>query len=318
VAENLDSLTGRFFATAGIVSPAGYQAIEVLLDKWAQPYFGGREYLLLAFSPEAAHEHREAELITYGNPLLDNMTEAANTRGDTAHFHLGYLNPTTGRTLEKVRAQVHISGHIVETGKERVSLFHHAIFRFKVSLLGEEREEFFRDIAVDLHLGWTTNKIDSETLRLNMAPGPAAGRGMELRLSLAGAFQKAVERMRGDLKPPVAAYQARLAAAGQAEQKQVSEHYDALIARLEAGKGRKGADPVRLDARIRATRADKALRLDDLQKRYELGIEIRPVQAALVSYLKAVVPLSIQQGKEIKQNVAVWDALTHEGYLAPV
>jgi hypothetical protein len=36
----------------------------------------------------------------------------------------------------------------------------------------------------------------------------------------------------------------------------------------------------------------------------------------VVSYLKAAVPLWLQQGKETRPGLAVWDALTRQGYCA--
>jgi len=51
---------------------------------------------------------------------------------------------------------------------------------------------------------------------------------------------------------------------------------------------------------MRAIHADQELRLQDLEKRYRLVIEITLTQLALVSYLKAAVPLRLQQGKEIR------------------
>ncbi len=94
------------------------------------------------------------------------------------------------------------------------------------------------------------------------------------------------------------------------------QHYEAMVARLEVGKTRKSADPERIDAKVRATRSDQELRLRDLEKRYQLSLEIDLTQLALVSYLKATVPLRLQQGKQVRLGVAVWDSLTHEGYFA--
>ena len=95
-------------------------------------------------------------------------------------------------------------------------------------------------------------------------------------------------------------------------------HYETMIARLEAGKARKGADPERINAKVRATRADQELRLQDQEKRYQLSLELTLTQLALVSYLKAAVPLRLQQGKEARLCVAVWDSLAREGYFAPL
>ena len=102
------------------------------------------------------------------------------------------------------------------------------------------------------------------------------------------------------------------------EQKQVSEHYQTMIARIEDGKIHKGSDPEHLNARIRAIHADQELRLQDLEKRYRLVIEITLTQLALVSYLKAAVPLRLQQGKEIRSGMAIWDSFTRQGYVTEI
>jgi hypothetical protein len=316
VVEDLGSLASRFFATVGIVEPAGYRTIEVLLDERAQANFGGRERLLLAFSPETFHENPEAELVTFGSSFLDTMAEIATLRGNAIHFYLNGLQPTTGRTLEKVRGQARIPGHLVEAGEEQLLLFHHGLFRFKVSLTGEEREEFFQDLLVDLHTGWTTSQINEQSLRLWASGEPALKREMSLHLSLARANQVARDKLREEIGPRVRQYQEDLQTAYQAEQKQVTEHYQTMIARIVAGKTRKGADPERLEAKIQATRADLELRLQDLEKRYGLGLEINLVQLALVSYPKAAVPLRLQRGKEIRPGLAIWDSLTRQGYIS--
>ncbi len=318
MADNLETLASRFFATVGVVEPAGYRAVEVLLNESVQRHFGGHEYLLLAFSPEAAHEHVNAELLTYGSPLLDVMADVAIARGNAIHFYLNSLQPTTGRTLEKVRAQARLPGHLLQAGEEQLLLFHHALFRFKVSLIGEEREELFRDVAVDLHTGWATFRLAEPALQPYCSTEAVAGRELRLQLSLREARDTATNKLREDMATQVKAHEELLRRSCQAEQRQVGEHYQAMITRLEGSKSRKGVDPERINAKIRATRADQELRLQDLEKRYRLSLELSVTQLALVSYLKAAVPLRLQQGKEARLCVAVWDSLAREGYFAPL
>lgn len=316
--ESLEALASRFFNTVGVVEPAGYRAIEVLLEEAIQPHFGGRGHLLLAFSPEAAHEYASAELLTYGSPLLDVMTEVATARGRASHLYLDIPQPTKGRTLEKVRAQVRLPGHLLRMGEEQLFLFHHALFRFRVSLIGEEREELFRDVAVDLHNGWTTLHLPAQALRMYCSTEATVGRELRLQLSLPQACEMALRRLGRDMAAQVKAHEDLLHSACSIEQRQVIEHYQAIVARLEEGKSRKGADPERIDAKVRATRADQERRLQDLAKRYRLSLELHLSQLALVSYFKAAVPLRLQQGKEVKPGVAIWDSLTQEGYYAPL
>jgi hypothetical protein len=318
MAETLESLVSRFLSTAGIVDSAGYRTIEVLPDEEAQPYFGGLDHLKLAFSPEAFHENPDAELVTYGSSFLDKLDTLASIRGKTTHFYLRGLIPTTGRTLEKVLGQVRMPGHIMDSGVEQLLLFHHAFLRFKVSLIGEEREEMFFEKAVDLHTGWTTTGVNEQSLHLFIGGEMPVKKELALRLSLAQAYQNAREKLLVDLSPLIKSYQENLTAAYLSERKQVSEHYEALLEKIETGKNHKGADVERLESKARATRADLALRLQDLEKRYRLGLEIKLNQIAMVSYLKAAVPLRLQQGKAIRPFVAIWDSLTRQGYIAEV
>ncbi|MBI4334058.1 MAG: hypothetical protein HY673_22570 [Chloroflexi bacterium] len=313
--DSLEALAGRFFSTVGVVAADGYRTMEVLLDEAAQPHFGGHDYLRLAFSPEAAREHPDAELLTHGSPLLDTMARVAVHRGSAAHFYLGDVQRSTGRTLEKVRDQIRLPGHILEAGEEQVLLFHHALFRFRVTFTGEEREEIFRDVMVDLHTGWSTFRLQEQDLRLHGST-TAAGRELGLALCLEGAFREAVEKLQKDMAGQVPAREELLRRACYAEQKQLTEHYEAMVARLEAGKARKGADPERIEAKISVTRADRERRLQDIEKRCRLDLEIALAQLALVTYPKAVAPVRLQQGKEAKTGLAVWDSLVREGYFS--
>ncbi len=311
---SLETLATRFFAMVGLVEPAGYRTVEVLLEETAQRHFGGQEHLVLAFSPEAARERADSELLTFGSPLLDVMAQAASSRWGNVHLYLNAVQPTTGRTLDKVRAQSRVPGLVLRAGQEQLMMFHHALFRFRVSLIGEEREELFRDVAVDLHTGWATLRLQEQALRLNGSTEPAFAREITLRLSLWQACQAAMGKLSADMAPRIEVRQDQLMGSCRVEQQRVAEHYDALIARLDAGRARKGADPARIDDKVRATRSDQRLRLEDLEKRYHLTVETVPTQLALVSYLKASVPLELKQGKEFKPGMAVWDSVTQEGY----
>jgi hypothetical protein len=314
MSDNLESLVSRLLSTVGIVEPAGYHTAEVLLDKSAQPFFNGRESLLLAFSPQAIHENPDAELVTYGCSFLDTLNSLAKTRGQTAWLKLNGLRPTTGRTLEKVRAQVRMPGHLLESGSDRLYLFHHLYFRFKIVLTGEEREEFFKEALVDLHTGWTTTQIDVASWRLYLQGESLTAGETPLIFSPLQAYQSAVGTIHRGIIPLVNTRRNDIERALEAARHQVNEHYDSLLLKIESRKTHKGGDPQQLEDRAKATRADRDLRLQDLARRYVLGLEMHITQIALLSYLKAATPLRLQQGKAVQNALAVWDSLSCQGY----
>ena len=51
MAENLESLVGRFFETVGLVETAGYHTSAVLLDEQTQPFFGGARIFAAGLFP---------------------------------------------------------------------------------------------------------------------------------------------------------------------------------------------------------------------------------------------------------------------------
>ena len=92
------------------------------------------------------------------------------------------------------------------------------------------------------------------------------------------------------------------------------QHHQSTVENLEASKGRRGANLERIADKIQSTMLDQKRRLEDVERKYRLGIEVTLVQMAVVSYPKLVVPLRLQQGKDQRLGVAVWDPLVHQGY----
>lgn len=312
--SSLDSLAMRFFGSVGLVEPAGYRIVEVLLDDSVRPYFGGRDYMVFTTSAEVARENPEAQLLAHGSPLLEAMAEASLALGYAAHFYLNGLNLTRGRTLEKVRQDAPDMGYVLEIGDEEPYLYHHVAFRFKVSLVADGREEAFHDVAVDLHSGWATTKLEDALLRLYGSQEPMLLPETHVELGLNEACGKAMEEVRRAIAPWAQARQLSLRLAAHDEQAQVSQHYQAIVERLEEGKSRKGTNLERIEEKIRSTLADRERRLEDVERKHSLGIEAALVQLAIVSYPKVAVPLLVQQGRAKLPGMAVWDPLVRQGY----
>jgi hypothetical protein len=314
VSERLDDLARTFFATVGLVESGGYQVTEVLLHDRVREHFGGRDYLRFTPSREVAREDAQAEVLTFGSTLLEAMTRAAVALGQTGHFYLEGVNLTTGRTLEKVRQHTRIPGHVLEAGVEEPYLHHHAVFRFKVALVAEAREESFENVAVDLHSGWVTTALEKAALEVHGPPKSEVLPETAVVLTLSDACRLALEARRGAIASRVRERQLSLRPAATEERSQITDHYQTIIWRLEAAKTRKGANRGRIDDKIRAAALDQQRRLQDLDRKYQVSVEVSLVQMAVVSYPKVAVPLMVQQGKELRPGMAVWDPLVHEGY----
>jgi len=82
---------------------------------------------------------------------------------------------------------------------------------------------------VDLHTGWTSSRIDEQSLRLCSSGQPVASREMDLLLSMVQAYHTAQVKLREDLVPQIKTHEEDLKTACQVEQKQVSEHYQTMM-----------------------------------------------------------------------------------------
>ena len=96
------------------------------------------------------------------------------------------------------------------------------------------------------------------------------------------------------------------------------QHHQSTVENLEASKGRRGANLGSIEDKIQSTMLDRKRRLEDVERKYRLGIEVALVQMAVVSYPIIVVPLRLQQGKDQRLGVAAWDPLVHQGYFYPL
>lgn len=318
MASSLEDLALRFFNQVGLAAPTGYRTIEVLLEDSLRHYFEGRDYLLLTFSTEVARENPEAQLLSYGSPLLEAMTGASLALGDATHFYLKGLSLSRGRTLEKVRQQTRLPGYILEVGEEGPYLYHHSAFRFKVSLMADSQEESFFDVVVDLHSGWTTTGLEEAVLRLYASAEPEFLPETPVALSLKEACSTALAEVGKAIVPRVQNRKQSLVAVASEEKAQVVQHYQSIVESLESSKVRKGANLERIEDKIQSARWDREKRLEDVERKYRLGVEVALVQMAVVSYPKVVVPLRLQQGRDQRIGVAVWDPLVHQGYFHPL
>ncbi|MBI2918205.1 MAG: hypothetical protein HYY01_09435 [Chloroflexi bacterium] len=311
--SRLDDLARGFFESVGMVDSGGYRVTEVLLGDGVKGFFGGRDFLRFTSSVEVARENPDVEVLAYGSSLLQSLTDAALASGAASHFYLQGLHLTAGRTLQKVAQHARIPGHILATGQEEAYLHHHCAFRFKMALVADGREEALQDTAVDLHSGWIT-RWEWSALSLHASGEAEVYPETPVSLSLMEAGHVALEAAQRSFAPAAQAKQLALRSVASEEKGQVERHYQAIIERLEAGKGRKGANLDRIEDKVRGALLDKQRRLDDVERRYQLATEVTLAQLALVSYPKVTVPLLLLQGKQERTGVAVWDPLVHQGY----
>ena len=119
------------------------QVYELLTD---------RELLRVTFDPEALPEHPGAQLASLGSPLIDRLLSDAARRWGSAHFYrIGlnwHLQDLQGRASRTVSLP---PGGELRIERVRVMSFPQAVFWFKATFSGDQKQEEILPIGIDLH-----------------------------------------------------------------------------------------------------------------------------------------------------------------------
>jgi len=309
---NLESFVTHFYTSIGsVVEQIGYKAIEVLLPEGYKEHFGGKDDLKLVFEGDVARENPESELITFGSSVLDTIIELSTGMGKISHLYITNLNITTGRTLEKVSKHLSLKGLHIKGVEERVFLYHHILFRFRISFITDEKEEEFSEVAVDLHSGDINRGLSERFNSLFTSEEPEI-HIPELRtnVTLWDAYLKASRDLASRIRPKVKTKNEDLARIVEKERVQIIHHYDDMIRELEALKERKGANLERIENKIRATLIEKERRIKDIENKYKLTTQVKPIGALIISYQKPTLIFHVRLREGERVLIAAWDTIS--------
>ncbi len=123
------------------------QVYDVLWPDTEQP-------IRLTFDPEALPEHPQAQLLTFGLPLLADLLSAAQERGQVAQVYLDDMNLQPYRLDQQVRRDLRTpAGTELALSAPRPHYVAHCICWFEVSYLGDEKTQALISAAVDRRYG---------------------------------------------------------------------------------------------------------------------------------------------------------------------
>ncbi|MBD2846930.1 hypothetical protein IDH44_17165 [Paenibacillus sp. IB182496] len=173
-------VTGTLEAMGGIVVAREYALCEAVVPEEAASWFQNKTELLLAFDFEVAEENPEAEFVTFGSYVFEQLmafvreqTRATVRFADLDRPHVQHAEDKIRRTLAVQQARLHIASEQAAWGAWLV-------FGFRFVYLSDEREEQFGVIWVDAQRG----VIDDEMAGLAAATPFADRMPYELELAV--------------------------------------------------------------------------------------------------------------------------------------
>jgi hypothetical protein len=261
------------------VEPQVYDAMLPAAVEQAIGLAASEGMFRFTLDPEAMPDYATAQLMAFGNPLLDRIFEHAQSLGQVAQVYLTGFNLSPHDLLITVRRSLQVSSGVeVRTAQSRAYHFSAALFWFQATFISDEKVQDIFSIGIDRYYGRLTRTLE-DTLRsaaLSEArsyPYPDAP-----RLPLRRVYQLARDEATHAVTVAAHSRLAELQQYLQRETQRISGYFTDLRAELadrQARAAAKGEDAAPFDAQRQALDREEQAQLADLRHKLALRVQIR-------------------------------------------
>lgn len=238
------------------------------------------EMLRLTFDPEALEEHPNAELVTYGTPLLERFFEDAQKRFSFTKQYLlvGFHRPPSEVQKKAIRElQVPDDVKIVFEDS-RPLYFANALFFFLATFISDEKEQEMSSTGVDLYYGRQVRHLNELLKKGSFSfsrpmPYPDAS-----RISLMRAYQIALSEVIGTVSAVANTQKQKMEERVAKQIKRTTQYFhdlrEELKERIERAKERE-FDTQKLYERLKAIDRQKQIRITELKEKTTMLLELQ-------------------------------------------
>lgn len=283
---------------------------------WPAAGAGHLETRQLAFDPELIDERPDAELVTFGSPVLEELIQRATASGRVAQaFLTAAVSPSRAVVEPLKRAYRFLDSAWIAEGGHPWWL-PAGIFLFRVRYLSDAREEDLVQVAINLADGRILRRLDEAIERHGTASDPAEAWPVMSELPVGNAYALARAELEQKLVAPLGLRRRELAARLARESGRAAAYYDELIREREeqrAGLAADATERAQVEARLTTLRLEREGRLGELRSKYRLEAEVS-LRSLLRLYLPRLVCAGKLAAKRVEAPLAlVWDPIEHTG-----
>ena len=211
--------------------------------------------------------------------------------------------------------------------QEQGALHHYLHCNFKITLVGEEKQEELATVVMDVQAGHAVRDaailrrldvfaMESELADLPVAPPRWLGAGPTFSAeTLQALLPRAEHALRQDMAGQVAALVARMERHLALDLARIGDYYDDLTTDLQRRRARLSEeDAVRgqnLDDKLAALEAERTAKLQDVHARYAVRVEMELINVLLLTQPKVILPVTISNRATTITRTVVWDPLVH-------
>lgn len=303
--------------------------LDVLVPEVHQVRLGGDGFLRLAFDPEVAAAHPDAQYVAVGSPLAESIVVLGQRLGVAARWYINGLRWSRRQAIrfDRWTSQVKLTNarFLPGSGVEFPFACHHVLYNFKVAYVSDEKREELRTVVVDGSSGqpaplleelWESLPVSfggqyhfPESLRPPGASWPAPvslSVHPEARLAdtdqlpdakaLEVLYRRAGEILRAQIADTLGTYRRRAIRRLEMERARIGAFYDDTEAELRKRLARAETDERResIELKLEANQLDRERKLADIVAKHRLRVVVTPLSAAFITQPKVRTHVKIE------------------------
>jgi hypothetical protein len=274
----------------------------------------GESVLRLTFDPEALPDYPDAQLASFGTPLIDRVLGDAARRGRCGRFYLVGLNLHPHNLASRARRALTLEDPLgLEVRRVRALDFTQAVFWFGVEFVSDQKEQEVVPVAIDLPSGRQVRHLDDLLDRSRLAAEPAVPLPEARRMSLAAGCEAARQQALRTIAALANVRGRELADRLHRQVQRVSVYYADLRNELneQVARARKADEAkARLPERLAAIDREEQMRTAELRQKSALRARVRLLQVLLVQQPKLLLAARLLAPNVDQPIDLVWDPLS--------
>ncbi len=261
------------------VEPQVYDAMLPAAGEQAIGVAASAGVFRFTLDPEAVPDYPTAQLMAFGNPLLDRIFEHAQSLGQVAQVYLTGFNLSPHALPTTVRRSLQVPpGVEVRSATPRAHHFSAALFWFQATFISDEKVQDIFSVGIDRYYGRLTRTVE-DTLRsatlsdTRSYPYPDAP-----GLPLKRAYQLAREEVTHAVTVTAHSHLTELQQYLQHETHRITGYFTDLRSELADRRARvvaRGEDVTQFDSQRQALDREEQTQLADLRHKLALRVQIK-------------------------------------------
>jgi hypothetical protein len=264
----------------------------------------------LAFDPEALPEHPQAQLASFGTPLIDRLLQESLQRGRCVELYRLDLNLQPHQLSSRIARAVHVTEADVtrrrsggrdeawapEIRRVRPLLFPQIVFWFEATFTSDQKEQEVLPLAVDLHYGRQVRHLDSLLDPAHLGDRFAPALPEATGISRVEAYRLAREQTVRTVAALANTRARELAERLDRQAARMSKYYDDLADELEEQRQRAAAksdDSEKYVSRREALARERELRITELRRKNALSVRLRLLNLLVIRQPKLLVQTAV-------------------------